>query len=69
VPEYWLLDPIRNRHEFYELAENGRYQLAAIPEDDIYRSRAIPGLWIRLGWLSQDPLPDVVDVLKEWGLV
>jgi Uma2 family endonuclease len=69
VPEYWLLDLIRNRHEFYQLGENGIYELATIPPDGVYRSRAVPGLWIRLDWLNQDSLPDVVDVLKEWGLV
>jgi Uma2 family endonuclease len=30
VREYWLIDPDRKQAEFYQLAETGRYQLAAL---------------------------------------
>jgi len=69
VPEYWLLDPARDRHEFYQLGPDGIYRLATIPADGVYRSSAIPGLWIRLDWLNRRPLPTIVTVLKEWGII
>jgi Uma2 family endonuclease len=69
VPEYWLLDPERQEHEFYQLGSNGRYRLTAIPADGVYRSPAINGLWIKPAWLSQRPRPTVISIAKEWGLV
>jgi Uma2 family endonuclease len=69
VPEYWLLDPERQQHEFYQLSSARRYQLAAVAEDGIYRSSAINGLWIKPAWLSERPQPDIISIAKEWGLV
>jgi Uma2 family endonuclease len=69
VPEYWLLDPVRKQHEFYQLGQDGIYRPAAVPADGIYRSNSIPGLWIRVAWLNQCPLPTVLTVLKEWGIL
>ena len=37
VPEYWLLDPERETHEFYQLRANGLYELATIPADEAFR--------------------------------
>ena len=68
VPEYWLLDPIREQAEFYLLDEDGIYRLAPI-EDGIFRSRALEGLWLRVDWLWQEELPPLLSVLREWGLV
>jgi hypothetical protein len=31
----------------------------------VLASTALPGFWLRLDWLSQDPLPRKVSVLKE----
>jgi len=69
VPEYWLLDQPRRQAEFYQLGEDGRYLLLPIGEDGIYRSRALPGFWVKVEWLWQDPLPEVPDVLREIGLI
>jgi Uma2 family endonuclease len=69
VPEYWLLDPERQTHEFYQLRPNGLYEMAIVPPDGIYRSSAVNGLWIKPAWLWQDPRPTVISVAKEWGLV
>jgi hypothetical protein len=33
----------------------------------IYRSRVLPGFWLNVGWLQQEPLPDVEDVLLDVG--
>jgi Uma2 family endonuclease len=68
VREYWLIDPQRRQAEFYHLDEGGIYRLAPIA-DGIYRSDVLNGLWLQVAWLWQDPLPPVLQVLKEWGLV
>lgn len=67
VGEYWLLDPIRQLAEFYRL-EHGVYQLAPVNEEGTYRSTLIAGLWLRVAWLWQEPLPPLMSILKEWGL-
>jgi hypothetical protein len=64
VPEYWLLDPLTERTEFYQLDENGIYQLVRI-EEGIYRSRQLPGFWLNPGWLWQDPLPSPLRILAK----
>ncbi|MGH2515350.1 MAG: Uma2 family endonuclease [Ktedonobacterales bacterium] len=65
IPEYWLIDPDREVAEFYQLDARGRYQLLAAGADDIYRSRVLPGFWLRVGWLWQDPLPETEQTLLE----
>jgi len=69
VLEYWMLDRSRRQGEFYELGENRTYQRMDVGADGIFRSRVIEGLWLRVDWLWQDPLPTLMSVLKEWGLV
>jgi len=34
-----------------------------------YRSEVIPGFWLRVEWLWQEPLPKVLDVLREMELI
>ncbi len=68
VPEYWLVDPAREQLEVYRLAE-GRYHSIRPEEEDVYRSEVVPGFWLRAGWLWQQPLPKVLDVLRRWEIV
>lgn len=63
ISEYWLLDPDAQRAEFYQLDASGHYQPVAADADHIYRSRALPGLWLNTDWLWQDPLPAVEEAL------
>lgn len=65
IPEYWLIDPEAKRAEFYLLDEAGVYRPAQLDADGVYRSRVLPGLWLRVEWLWQEPLPNVDDVLYE----
>jgi Uma2 family endonuclease len=65
IPEYWLLDPRIEQAEFYHLDERGRYQRAPVDVEGIYRSRVIPGLWLRVNWLWQQPLPSPTRALLE----
>lgn len=69
VREYWLIDPIRGQAEFYRLGEDGIYHTINVDKDGIFRSEAIKGLWLKTEWLWQEPLPMLMSILKEWGLV
>jgi Uma2 family endonuclease len=69
IREYWILDQNRKRAEFYHLEEDGTYKLIDPDENGIYRSTVLEGLWLKVDWLWQDPLPTLMSVLKEWGLV
>ncbi len=68
VPEYWLLDPIRKWAEFYQL-ETGRYHMTCSGAEGVYHSTQLPGLWLQIAWLWQDPLPQTLDVLRELDLI
>lgn len=65
IPEYWLIDPEREQAIFYQLDASGDYRAALLDDEGIYRSQIIPGFWLRVDWLKQDPLPDTTDVLLE----
>ena len=69
VPEYWLVDPVREQAEFYQRAANGFYLPIAPDAQGRYHSAVLPGLWLEAGWLWQTPLPPLLDVLKAWGLI
>jgi Uma2 family endonuclease len=66
VPEYWAVDLDRKtvfRHllpadprDPYPVTEHGRGRL---------ESTAIPGFWIEVAWLWQDPLPDALLCLDQ----
>ena len=65
VPEYWLIDPQTQRVEFYRLTEDGQYRLVLPDAEGIYRSDVLPGFWLRVEWLWQEPLPDPLRVLGQ----
>lgn len=69
VREYWLLDPEERRADFYKLGEDGRYRLSDPETSGVYRSKALPGFWLRAAWLWQEPLPAVLEVLRELELI
>jgi Uma2 family endonuclease len=69
VKEYWLIDPERKEADFYLLDERGRYRRVEPDGEGIYRSEVLSGFWIKVGWLWQDPLPQVLDVLRKMGLI
>lgn len=68
VPEYWLIDPDMEWAEFYQL-EKGRYRMAFSGKEGRYDALVLPDFWLRVEWLWQEPLPKVLDVLRELGLI
>lgn len=69
VREYWLIDPLRQRAEFYQLDTNGLYQLSAVNADGVYYSQMITGFWLKPAWLWQTPLPDTLEILRELKVI
>ncbi len=69
VKEYWLIDPDRKQAEFYRRGEDGIFRLVAVSEREVFRSEVLKGFWLKVEWLWQEPLPSLMSVLKEWGLV
>jgi Uma2 family endonuclease len=69
VREYWLLDYLRRQAEFYQLGADGIYRLVPVGEDGIYHSTVLEGLWLKVEWLWQEPLPPLISVLREWQLI
>jgi Uma2 family endonuclease len=67
VPEYWLIDPLRKRAEFYRPGELGLYEPIFSGREGVFHSEAVPGFWLRVEWLWQEPLPKMDDVLLEVG--
>jgi len=67
IPEYWLIDPLREQAEFYRLDEQGHYSLVSPDAEGIYRSETTPGFWLRVDWLWQPP--PVLDALRALELI
>ncbi|MEA3338380.1 MAG: Uma2 family endonuclease, partial [Chloroflexota bacterium] len=65
IPEYWLIDPLREQAEFYRLDAQGRYCLTSPDEEGVYHSQTLPGFWLRVDWLWQESLPHSVRALGE----
>jgi Uma2 family endonuclease len=64
VPEYWLIEPEMQWTEFYRL-EGERYRVVLDGREGEYRSQVLPGFWLRVEWLWQEPLPSPLRALAE----
>ena len=75
VLEYWLIDPLQRRAEFYRLHEN-RYELVPLERNQIFRSTAMEDFWLDVfasltdafglrEWLFAEPLPKSYEILQE----
>jgi Uma2 family endonuclease len=65
IPEYWLIDPRLDQATFYRLDTAGRYQDVVPNANGVYTSKALPGFWLKVDWLWQDPLPNPTTALLE----
>lgn len=69
VGEYWLLDPLRRQAEFYQPDAERIYRPVTPDESGLYRSRVLSELTLKVDWLWQEPLPPLLSILKDWGLI
>ncbi|MFH1633152.1 MAG: Uma2 family endonuclease [Chloroflexota bacterium] len=67
IPEYWLIDPLRTRAEFYQLDKQGVYQLASPDAEGVYHSAQLPGFTLPVDWLWSPPR--VLDALRYLNLI
>lgn len=68
VKEYWVIDPYSKTMAMYQLGEEERYRRAELKEG-IYRSEVVSGFWLRPEWLWQKPLPNVLEIARELGII
>lgn len=64
VSEYWIVDPLQKRGEFYRLSA-GRYELVPLEHNRIFRSTVLAGFWLDVEWLLAEPLPNEYEKLQE----
>jgi Uma2 family endonuclease len=69
IREYWLIDPIRKQADFYLLDDTGKYSLADVGPDNVFYSRVLDGLYVRVEWFWMDPMPTLLSILREWKIV
>jgi hypothetical protein len=50
--------------EFYRL-EADHHRAGTADGSGVYNSPVIQGLWLRVDWLWQEPMPRVTEVLRE----
>jgi Uma2 family endonuclease len=65
VLEYWLLDPRTQRARFFHAEIPGKFQEMHPDAEGMYRSAVLPGFWLRIDWLWQDPLPGALGTALE----
>lgn len=55
IPEYWAVDPEAKEITVHEL-KRGSYKVERISSGRV-ESRSVPGFWLEVDWLFQEPLP------------
>jgi Uma2 family endonuclease len=65
VKEYWLIDPDRERADFFVLGEGGRFERKLPDRRGFYHSAVLKGFRLNVNWLWQSPLPKVSEVLRK----
>jgi Uma2 family endonuclease len=64
IPEYWLVDPLRQQALFFHLGADSRYRLAPIDADGFYHSAVLAGFRLRVDWLWRRPLPRLAEAIR-----
>jgi Uma2 family endonuclease len=64
VPEYWIVDPLREKLTVLRLGPGGKYTRVQPRKGELH-SRALPGFWVRPEWLWQEARPNMATILAE----
>ena len=62
VPEYWIMDPLRDECRFYRLDDGGRYLRQTEDSEGSYRTLTLPGLVLHVPTLWGDALPGPIAI-------
>ena len=69
VREFWIVDLPRGEFRALSLNEKtGRLEEMEVKEG-VFESKVLAGFRLKVDWLWQKPLPNVVEVLKELGVI
>ena len=63
VQEYWVIDPEKQDHHFFRLSDDIFLEVHA--GEEIVRSQAVDGFWLRRSWLNPANLRGVEECLRE----
>lgn len=66
VPEYWILDPLREIAEFFVRDEQGLFRGGEVSADGMFESPALDGLKVNVEWFWERP--PVGPLLVELGI-
>jgi Uma2 family endonuclease len=64
LPEIWIVDPYARSIRVDTLEAGGGYRTRTHTEGAL-ASAVLPGFWIEVGWLWQDPLPAPLSCLRQ----
>lgn len=64
VPEYWIIDPLREETRFYQRDDKGRYRRQTEDSAGNYTTPALPGLKLHVPTPWQDDLPGPAAIVK-----
>ncbi len=64
VREYWLIDPERERAEFFRNERDAWHEMT-VEENGLFRSKAVAGFWLKVEWLFAAQPLDIVDTVME----
>lgn len=64
VPEYWIIDPLRQEARLYRLNDEGVYTRQTEDRDGNYCTPALPGLVLHVPTLWQEKLPGPVAITQ-----
>jgi Uma2 family endonuclease len=62
VPEYWIIDEMKQKLTLLRLDKDGYYKEVS-PRNGIFRSKVVKGFWLRESWLWTRPLPDALETI------
>lgn len=65
IPEYWIIDELRDEARFYVLGSDKKYRRVPVGEDGIYTSAVLTGFRMRVEWLWRQPLPTLDEAHAE----
>ena len=68
VQDYWILDYRKQETLFYQLDAKGRYQRVLADDTGRYYSAIMPGFWINVNWLWQEPKP-LIEAMRALNII